>query len=170
MPLKSMILAAGVFAAFALSGEAAAANAFTTGNVNMRAGPSVDYPRITTIRAGASVQVHGCVRNWSWCDTSWRGYRGWVSGRYLQLVYRDRRVYLPDYGPRIGLPIISFQIGTYWDRHYRDRRFYRDRDRWHRTQQPRQPAQVEQPRATPPGLRGRHCPPGLERQGRCTPQ
>jgi len=28
------------------------------------------------------------------------------------------------------VPVVSFEFGTYWDRHYRDRPWYRDRARW----------------------------------------
>jgi len=128
--LKLAALAVG--AMLAMPGIAAAANAFTTGNVNMRAGPSTQYPRVTTIPYGAPVEVYGCTGGWQWCDTSWRGIRGWVSASYLELLYRDRRVYVPEYAPRIGVPVITFQFGSYWDRYYRDRPWYRDRYRWER--------------------------------------
>ena len=123
------LLAAAAFMGLA-TGAALAQNAYTTANVNMRAGPSTQYPAVTTLPNGAAVDVHGCTTGWSWCDTTWRGIRGWVSGRYLQMLYNDRRVYLPDYAPRIGIPIITFQFGNYWDRWYRDRPWYRERDRW----------------------------------------
>lgn len=130
MKAKLLMAAAALGALLAAPGVAAAANAFATGNVNMRAGPSTQYPRITTIPAGAAVTIYGCTSGWRWCDTSWRGARGWVAASYLQTMYRERRVYLPDYGPRVGVPIISFHFGNYWDRWYRDRPWYRDRDRW----------------------------------------
>lgn len=123
------LLAAAAFMGVA-TGAALAQNAYTTANVNMRAGPSTQYPRVATLPNGAAVDVHGCINGWSWCDTSWRGIRGWVSGRYLQMLYNNRRVYLPDYAPRIGIPIITFHFGNYWDRWYRDRPWYRERDRW----------------------------------------
>src|SRR5690606_19996061 len=109
------LFAAAAFLGFT-AGAAFAQNAYTTGNVNMRAGPSTQYPRVTTLPSGAAVDVHGCTSGWSWCDTSWRGIRGWVSANYLQMLYNTRRVYLPEYAPRIIVPVITFQFGNYWDR------------------------------------------------------
>ena len=126
----SILAGAALVGAFVAPSVAAAANAYTTGNVNSRAGPSVNFPRVATLPAGVAVTIHGCVSDLGWCDTSWRGQRGWVSGRYLEYLYDDRRVIVQDYGRRIGLPIITFQFGNYWDRHYADRAWYRDRPRW----------------------------------------
>jgi uncharacterized protein YraI len=55
--------------AAALPGLAAAAPGYTTGNVNLRAGPSVAYPAVVTVPFGAPVQIVSCVAGWSWCDT-----------------------------------------------------------------------------------------------------
>ena len=146
------LFAAAAFLGFT-AGAAFAQNAYTTGNVNMRAGPSTQYPRVTTVPNGAAVDVHGCTSGWSWCDTSWRGIRGWVSANYLQMLYNNRRVYLPEYAPRIGVPVITFQFGNYWDRWYRDRPWYRDRHRWDG-----RPG-IDRPRPPRPGAGGPPPPP-----------
>ncbi|WP_163266390.1 SH3 domain-containing protein [Chelativorans alearense] len=177
-----------LFAALAFSGlaggpqAASAADAYTTTNVNMRAGPSTHFPRITTLPAGAAVTIYGCTRSWDWCDTSWRGLRGWVSAHYLESLYDDRRVIVPDYGPSIGVPIITFEFGTYWDRWYQDLPWYSERDRWRREWrsgwtveiEPRRTYRAIEPelrrRDVPPGIRKKgpgFCPPGLRKQGRC---
>lgn len=143
---------------------ALAQNAYTTANVNMRAGPGTDYPVVVTLPNGAVVDVHGCLSGWSWCDTSWRGNRGWVSGRYLQMIYQNRRVYLPELAPRIGIPVITFQFGNYWDRWYRDRSWYRDRDRWGPPRPPR-PGAVPPPPPPRPGV----MPPPPPRPGDARP-
>lgn len=119
-----------VFAA-ALPALAAAAPAYSTANVNMRSGPSTQYPPVLVIPAGSRVDIQGCLQSANWCDVAYAGYRGWVSGSYLQTTYSQRRVYVdPQYYRPLGIPTITFSIGNYWDRHYRDRDFYRDRDRW----------------------------------------
>ena len=35
-----------------------------------------------------------------------------------------------DIFPTLGIPTITFDLDNYWDRNYRGRDFYRDRDRW----------------------------------------
>ncbi|WP_454853206.1 SH3 domain-containing protein [Rhizobium binxianense] len=112
---------------------AEAAEGYATANVNMRAGPSTQYPAVTVIPAGESVEIHGCLADVPWCDVEFYGGRGWVAGRYVQAIYQQRRVYVdPQYYRPLGIPTVVFSVGNYWDRYYRDRDFYRDRDRWRR--------------------------------------
>lgn len=182
MKLPIAIAGAAVAAVLSMTLPAAAANFVTTNAVNMRVGPAASYPRITTIPAHAGVTVHGCVRNFTWCDTTWRQWRGWVSARYLRAIDRGVEYYLPDYGPRFGIPIITFHFGNYWDRHYhnrpwyRDQHWYRDRDRWDRNpprfrepprmERPpkvvRPPKQVQPPKVRPPKVRPRAEAPRFE--------
>lgn len=128
---KLSILAAGLLAAMILPAVAEAAPAYSTANVNMRSGPSTQYPAVIVIPYGARVEIQGCMQSANWCDVSYAGYRGWVSGTYLQALYSQRRVYVgPEYYRPLGIPSITFSIDSYWDRYYRNRDFYRDRDRW----------------------------------------
>lgn len=108
-----------------------AADAYVTGNVNLRAGPDPEYPLIDQIPAGTEISVQGCTDGWEWCDVIVDGDRGWIAGNFIEYEYQDQPVLLPAYGARIGVPIITFVIGNYWDHYYRDRPFYRDRDRWY---------------------------------------
>jgi uncharacterized protein YraI len=128
LKLRNIVAASAVVAAGALAPAIAqaAVPGFATGNVNLRAGPSTDYPVVTTLRAGDRLTIFGCVRGYSWCDVNWRGNRGWVSATYLEATYAQRRVRLPAYAARIEVPIISFTVGDYFDRNYRDRPWYRD--------------------------------------------
>nr|WP_274706905.1 SH3 domain-containing protein [Allorhizobium sonneratiae] len=116
---------------------AEAAQAFATANVNLRAGPSTGYPAVNVVPAGSPVEIYGCLSTANWCDVRYQGYRGWMSGSYIQTVYSSRRVYLePDYYQPLGIPIVTFSLGDYWDHHYRGRDFYRERDRWRRAPPP----------------------------------
>ncbi|HWX66987.1 MAG TPA: SH3 domain-containing protein [Rhodanobacter sp.] len=109
----------------------AQADGYVTGNVNLLAGPDPDYPLIDQIPAGTEVSVQGCTDGWEWCDVIVYGDRGWIAGNYIEYEYQDQPVLLPEYGAQIGIPIVTFVIGNYWDHYYRSRPFYRERDRWY---------------------------------------
>ena len=64
-------------ALMALSASCAqAAPALATNNVNMRQGPGTNYPVITTIPGGSTVEVSGCQGEW--CSVSWHGQSGYA--------------------------------------------------------------------------------------------
>lgn len=129
----TLLRAIAVMGAVALPGSAsAAASAIATADVNLRAGPSTQYPAVDVVRDGNNVTVFGCLDTRSWCDISYGGQRGWVSSNYLAYLDQGRRYTGPDVVGRTGVPIISFSFGNYWDDHYRGRSFYRDRDRYDR--------------------------------------
>ena len=117
---------AAILISMGLASSGVAAPGYATGNVNLRAGPGTDYPVVTTLAAGTSLTIHGCLSGYSWCDVTWQGNRGWVSSNYLQASYQNRRVRVIEAGP----PIIRFNIGTYWGNYYSHRSWYRDRSRW----------------------------------------
>lgn len=129
-------LCAGLMA-LALPAVAEAAQAISTANVNLRAGPSTQYPAVLVVSAGSRVEIFGCLSSANWCDVGFSGYRGWISGSYLQTQYSSRRIYVdPDYYGRLGIPVVTFRVDNYWDRYYRGRDFYRERDRWRRAPPP----------------------------------
>jgi uncharacterized protein YraI len=124
--LLATALGLSLFAAPAL----AAYEGYITDDVTLRAGPDEGYPVVGVLYAGTGVGIYGCVDGWSWCDVDTPDGRGWVRGDFLQEEYQGRRVWIYDYGPRIGIPFITFEFGSYWNSHYRDRSWYRDRDRY----------------------------------------
>lgn len=157
--VKSILTKAAAVAALLLAPAVAeAAGGFATANVNMRAGPSTQYPAVTVIPAGESVEIHGCLADVPWCDVEFYGGRGWVAGRYVQALYQSRRVYVgPEYYRPLGIPTVVFSVGNYWDRYYRNRDFYRDRDRWRRNPVYDRPPAAVRP-ARPPEFDGRPRP------------
>ena len=134
----------------ALPALALAADGYTTGNVNLRAGPDPGYPLIDTIPAGAPLDIQGCTSGWEWCDVIFQDERGWVAGNFIQYDYNNQYVLVPQYGVQIGIPIVTFVIGTYWDSYYRNRPFYRERGRWYARPMPRRPPPSPVYRPMPP--------------------
>lgn len=107
-----------------------AETAYTRKDINLRAGPSRDYPSVTRIPDGVPVDVAGCVDDWTWCDVMVGEDRGWVYAGNLEFPYQGRRVVVLDNGPMIGFPIVSFAVGPYWDNYYRSRPWYSRRSYW----------------------------------------
>jgi uncharacterized protein YraI len=177
-------LSAVFLAAFCV--PAAAAEAYTTDVVNLRAGPGAGFPRVATLPAGHLVRVHGCLPEWEWCDLSFRGARGWVSGDYLEFLIAEDRLPPDEYGRRGDLPVIAFDLEVYWERWYADRPWYDEREifirRWEDTAgiglgTGRARARSDgfatgstAREALPPGIAkkgGGFCPPGQRKKGRC---
>lgn len=130
--MRTKLLLAGLaFTAVVCSATSAlAAAGYVARTANLRAGPGTEYPVVAQIRRGTSLDINGCIENWNWCDVDAGPYRGWMRGDIVQAIYHKRRVEIIQAAPVIGIPVITFNIGPYWDTHYRSRPFYRDRARW----------------------------------------
>ena len=140
--ISRFLITAGLLCSAAVFAQ----QAWTTRQVNVRAGPDREYPLVATLDAGTQVEVAGCVDDYRWCDIFHGEIRGWVYAKGLQYGYESRRVPIYDYGAVIGVPIITFSILSYWDDYYRNRPFYRDRPRWERRPYPGGPGWVPSPR------------------------
>jgi uncharacterized protein YraI len=126
MKLKSVFVAAALLtptAAFAAPGV-------VTASVGMRAGPGPGFPMVERIPGGSHVNIHGCLKGDAWCDVSWSNDRGWVSSEYLEYLYHDRYVYLPDYVDVIDVPAVPFVLSSYWGSYYAGRPWYHRRAYW----------------------------------------
>jgi uncharacterized protein YraI len=147
MSMRRLLAAAVLLGAMALPGLASAqVLAFAVyGTTNMRAGPGTQYPVIARIAGGSAVHVYGCIPERVWCDAQVQGIRGWVASSRLEFAYRGRRVPVVQYYGYFGAPYVYFDFG-YWDRHYRDRPWYRDRYRWRDNDRDRD-RQRDRPRA-----------------------
>lgn len=106
----------------------AALDGYSDANLNIRSGPSERFPAVGVLGAGTSLTIHGCLPRYTWCDVSASGLRGWASGAYIQILDGEERVYVPS-RPR-EVPVISFEVNSYWPDHYRDLEFYSDVDDW----------------------------------------
>jgi uncharacterized protein YraI len=124
-------LLAGAAGLLTLPGVAfAQSQAYTNSPVNLYAGPADDYPPVSQLPPGAPVTVMGCVSGYTWCDVATPDLRGWVYAGNLSYPYQGSNVPILSYGTAIGLPIVTFSIGTYWGSYYRGRPWYNDQQRW----------------------------------------
>lgn len=98
--------------------------------LHLRAGPDMDYPLVAILGPGIQVIVQGCLADYRWCDVSYGPTRGWVHGMGLQVPLHDRWEPLPTAAAVVGVGVLAFVLHDYWRDHYRDRHWYRDRDRW----------------------------------------
>ena len=109
---------------------ALAAPGIVTVSTGLRAGPGTGFPLVERIPGGARVNIHGCLRGKAWCDVSFSDDRGWVSSQYLEYLYRNRYVYLPDYVDVIDVPIVPFVLTSYWSSYYAGRPWYHRHAYW----------------------------------------
>ncbi|MEP6940642.1 MAG: SH3 domain-containing protein, partial [Rudaea sp.] len=149
---------------FGVSVCAFANDGYVTSAVSLRAGPDTTFPLITVLPEGMPVSVQGCVDGYAWCDVIAEEDRGWVSGQYVAFVQDTQPVYLSDYGPRAGIPIVAFAIGLYWDNYYRNRPWYDRRSHWSSWRPayrplPHRPPGFRPPPPRPPGWRPPPRPP-----------
>jgi uncharacterized protein YraI len=131
-------LCIGFFGLLALPGVAFAQTAaYTTGPANLRAGPGRDFPLVAELAPGTPVSVVACLSDYTWCDVALPNLRGWIYAGQLEYPYEGGDALLLDYGETIGLPVEAFVLETYWDRYYRNRPWFSDRDRWLHRGEPR---------------------------------
>jgi uncharacterized protein YraI len=129
------IFSAALASAAFVASAAQAVPGVATGNVNLRADATVNSPRLTTIPAGAAVEVHGCP---SWCQVTFNGYTGWASSSYISTGYAGRD-YDPGYdrsysyyepAPRVYVQPAPPTWGWYGGPVWHDRYSYYDRSPW----------------------------------------
>jgi uncharacterized protein YraI len=160
MHLRPVALSFGalLLAAFGL---VSAQNAYTTRPKHVRAGPNQDYPLVAQLDAGAPLEVHGCLSDWSWCDVSFddNSARGWVFSDGVSFVYQGGRVPLYSYAPSLGITVITFSLGSYWGDYYRGRPWYSQRDQWEHRRLPEHTRPAGRPHEGPPPARNASGPP-----------
>lgn len=130
--LKALCLFSATLAALVAVPLVASAQqlAYTSKEVSLRAGPSRDYPVDATLGAGTTMTIFGCLQDYRWCDVVVGGSRGWVYSGNIVYPYLGRNVPVLSYGPTIGLGVVTFSIGNYWDNYYTDYPWYSQRQNW----------------------------------------
>lgn len=126
MRLRTALVAALLLAPTA----ALAAPGIVTVSTGLRAGPGAGFPLVDRVPEGARVNIHGCLRGHAWCDVSFSDDRGWVSSQYLEYLYRNHYVYLPDYADEVDVPVVPFVLSSYWSSYYEGRPWYRRHAYW----------------------------------------
>ncbi|KYG24789.1 peptide-binding protein, partial [Bradyrhizobium sp. AT1] len=126
MRLRTALVAALLLAPTA----ALAAPGIVTVSTGLRAGPGPGFPIVDRVPEGARVNIHGCLRGNAWCDVSFSDDRGWVSSQYLEYLYRNHYVYLPDYVDEIDVPVVPFVLTSYWSSYYAGRPWYHRHAYW----------------------------------------
>lgn len=109
---------------------AAAETALITRSVNVRSGPNAALPTVTWLLTGTRVTVLGCISNWSWCDVTSGRERGWIYSRYLSMPFQGTAMTIVAGGPALGLPVVEFALGPYWDEHYQGRLWFAQKAQW----------------------------------------
>ena len=110
--------------------EAKSRNGYVTQNLNLRAGPDEGYPPVKLIRERESVIISGCLDDLKWCEVQSGKDSGWVSAYYLRTYGGQKVVTIVESDERDSVRVIIYEPRNYWNRHYQDKPFYKDRDRW----------------------------------------
>lgn len=121
-------LTAALLSPAALSGTALAQRAAV--ELEMQAGPGDRFPPVAKVARDDTLQVHGCVEGYRWCDVSRQEDRGWVPADQLEIRFEESDVRVSEYGPRLKLPVVGFAFSAYWDAFYSKQPWYGDRERW----------------------------------------
>ena len=151
--MKYLKLVAGLAVALAaLPGVSQAQLAYAAKQVNLRAGPGMEYPVVAILLAGVPVTVQGCVADYRWCDVEAGPSRGWVYGANIVYPYQGSNVPVISYGAMIGIGILAYSVASYWDQHYVGRPWYPQRQRWINRPPPPHAPPVQRP--APPEHRG----------------
>ena len=81
--IRTLVIAAAAALVLSVPVQAQEPNAYPITNVNLRAGPGTEYPIVFTVPTEAPITILGCLADYTWCDTVFENYRGWMSAVYL---------------------------------------------------------------------------------------
>jgi uncharacterized protein YraI len=128
--MKKLTVLASILTIFAATPAMADSVWFVKDTVDLHAGPDTTFPVVASIPAEAHMQLEGCIHTWNWCDVSWNGQRGWVSGDDIQSVYENKPMVVTKIGPTMHVPVVTYDTQTYWDTYYKTAPFYTQRERY----------------------------------------
>jgi uncharacterized protein YraI len=125
--LKRLLVAAAMLF---LPVAANAQLAYTAETIRLYAGPAEDYPVVAILGRGLAVTIQGCTQDYGWCDVLAGPHRGWVYGRDIVYSYQGTYVPVINYGAAIGIGVVTFVVGSYWQSHYTGHHWYRQMPQW----------------------------------------
>ena len=100
--------------------------------LQLHAGPGPAYPVVVVVAPQTGLNVQGCIPDYTWCDVATGPYRGWAYAGSINYMPPSGGATAPllNWGRSAGVAVVPFALNNYWDQHYRDRRFYSERNRW----------------------------------------
>ena len=125
----------------------AQAMAYASKTLNLRAGPDRAYPVVAIVPAGVALSVSACLPDYRWCDVVAGASRGWVYAGNIVVPYQGANVPLLHFGATLGIAVVTFSLGNYWDDHYRLFPWYPQRQLW--IERPLPPRLHHRPRPSP---------------------
>lgn len=156
MKMKYLFPALLAFAAFAPSAQAANPATVTT-DLNLRAGPSKQYPVVTVVPQSSAVMIYGCNANVSWCDIAYGRYRGWAAAGYIRVASGGSAVIVtPAYVARVGWAPVTYSR-VYWDTYYRSYPWYGNWNTYYAPPPPRRAVPAGTTSTGTAGCVGRAC-------------
>jgi uncharacterized protein YraI len=102
--------------------------AFTTVDLNLRAGPGPEFPVLLAMPSNTAIEVFGCLDDRLWCEVTWNGNRGWAYSTYLTIQTAGQVVVLQQ--APTPPPMVMFPGEQYWVQHYPTQPFFVERQRW----------------------------------------
>lgn len=138
MPFATLIALVSLVA----SPVRAASPASVTVDLNLRAGPSTQYPVVTVVPQSAPVTMHACNANVTWCDISYASYRGWASANYIRVSSGGTQtVVTPAVAATVGIATVAYSR-AYWDNYYSTYPWYGQWNVYYRPPPPPPPGSV----------------------------
>jgi uncharacterized protein YraI len=104
MKIRTLAMATGTV--FAMSSAALAdMPVIATADIDLHAGPSVDYEVVGGIDVNGEAMLSGCLEGTNWCEVSYAGMRGWAFSEYL--IGMDGGLEVPI--AELGAPLIIYE-------------------------------------------------------------